>query len=574
MSGPKTKILAGAVLAIFLATNLFLRPVIALAQAPDPVKTCTVDQLVGVVGGKIIGAVGGLIKTGIGAGLKALGIPNPFGGGPQQVKEVGDQKSEIQKLSLRTCLNAVKDALFKAALAKFKKRLLDRITDDTIAWINGETDGSPKFVTDFGGLLEDSAQAAIGDTIREIGLGAVCQPFKARLQLVLQQPPKFSRQVSCTLDQVVDNIEGFYDNFRDGGWLAYNEITKPRNNYYGALSLALDETARKTSQRQAATEQEVISGQGFLSIKQCLEWTLYARVSEGANVEAFEMQAVSDAFDFGDPSSPPRTTSNGDPLLPGWEWKCTKNTVTTPGKTIAGTLDRAVAGDIDYIVNSDDLSPYIAAIFDAAINRLIKSGVKGLAGIAKSESVSGRAPQTYPAGDRYLDYGGNYGSDIGKASTDSVKRGVDDAIKIIGDLKILIADVLNANGELMDSLGEVANCEISRSGQVCSDTSSSTADAQGLDGELNSSLSSLPQIETDLRAIKTEVDIKELSDASLESYLTIVTNTLNQLEETKNNLTITRDGILNAIETLKNKLIQCQDVSFYYSCSPPPPLLE
>ena len=53
----------------------------------------------------------------------------------------------------------------------------------------------------------------------------------------------------------------------------------------------------------------------------------------------------------------------------------------TPGKALGDTVSKAIGSDIDFIVNADDLSAYIAAITNALINRIIKEGF-GLAGVS------------------------------------------------------------------------------------------------------------------------------------------------------------------------------------------------
>jgi hypothetical protein len=56
--------------------------------------------------------------------------------------------------------------------------------------------------------------------------------------------------------------------------------------------------------------------------------------------------------------------------------------ITTPGTAVGALAQKAIGADLDFIVNSQDLAAYIAAISDALINRLVRSGVEGFSGIS------------------------------------------------------------------------------------------------------------------------------------------------------------------------------------------------
>lgn len=258
---------------------------------------------------------------------------------------------------------------------------MDRIVDETIKWIQGG--GDPKFVTDFGGVLEDATQAAVGDVAREVGLGELCTGISpARIKFRLETP-RFSESVSCTLDDIVGNIERFADSFQSGGFIGYQELLKPHNNRWGVEILTAAEVERRQSKAQDALRQEISTGRGFLSTSQCLEWSLYADFG-GGETEVVNVIPVNEAFNFPDPSKPPPVGA------PGQEWKCTQQRITTPGTAIAEGLERSLYSDLDYIINAQELTAYIGAIFDAAVNRLIKEGVKGVQGL----KPSGSTPQT------------------------------------------------------------------------------------------------------------------------------------------------------------------------------------
>jgi hypothetical protein len=229
-------------------------------------------------------------------------------------------------------------------LETLKKRLLDMMVDQIIQWIQGG--GEPQFVTDWDGFLRNAANAATGDFIQEIGLGFLCDPFSLQVQIALLPIPRFSDDITCTLDQITDNIENFYADFRNGSWIAYTGSLEPQNNYFGALSMASSELEYRKARAEAAALNEATAGGGFLSTKKC--------------------------------------DVNGKNCV-----------ITTPGDTIGSLVSKAVGTEFDYILSAEQLSDYAAAIANAAINRLIVEGVNGLQGVSTSN-----APRsgTIPAG--------------------------------------------------------------------------------------------------------------------------------------------------------------------------------
>ncbi len=295
-------------------------------------------------------------------------------------------KDELRKKSCEDFKDRALDLLTKILREILKKRILDAMVDQTIHWIQGG--GSPKFVTDFGGVLEDAGQAAVGDVAREVGMGKLCtgiSPARIRFQL---ETPVFSQRISCTLDDVVGNIKRFGRNFTSGGFIGYQELLRPQNNRWGVEILTLNELEKRTAQKQDILRQEVAAGSGFLSTKRCLEWTLFADF--GGRVEQLDTVAVNDNFNYPDPSQSPPVLDNTQ------TWECTKQQLSTPGRLIADTTVNALNLHSNFIVNAEDLSGYAAAIIDAGINRVIKEGFKGVLGVPVSAPPTGFASTNLP----------------------------------------------------------------------------------------------------------------------------------------------------------------------------------
>lgn len=317
------------------------------------------------------------------------------------------------------------DVAFRSLLESLKRRILQTLQDEIVGWIQG--DGDPKFVTDFGGTLKDTTNAAIGDTINQLGLAKLCQTIPLpRLQLNLQKQTPFQQQVSCTVDQIVQNLDNFRTNFTAGGWVGYQELLKPQNNRWGTEVLIRDQVSKQTVEKQQAAQQDSQASQGFISITQCLEWR--RNYSDGAAHTGEDILSEGGIGSLSDipwdskylsPKIPPPDDTTGRQVGP---WHCANNPITTPGTAIAEGLKKSTYSDFDYIVNSQDLTQFLAAIADAAINRLIKAGVEGVSNIQLSQTTDpSRPPPPLYLSTSTRIAGGLY-TDLTNATFDQIKN--------------------------------------------------------------------------------------------------------------------------------------------------------
>ena len=233
----------------------------------------------------------------------------------------------------------VKEDLVKSLRDVIAKRIIDYIVDQTIVWIQGG--GQPKFVTDWDGFLKDAANIAFDQVIKDVGLAQLCSPFKLQVQISLLPVQQFQQRIDCTLDDVVKNIEDFYNDFEKGGWIAYNETWQPQGNYYGEMLMIHDEMITRGALAKEAAEKEALAGKGFLSVKKCLEQN-----EEGT---------------------------------------CIKEEIVTPGDTVGVAVASAITSDTQWAAN---IQSWTAALINAVINRVIKEGVGVMKGSEESSGSS------------------------------------------------------------------------------------------------------------------------------------------------------------------------------------------
>lgn len=250
------------------------------------------------------------------------------------------------------------------------KRLIDYTVDQTVNWIQGG--GSPKFVTDWKGFLKDAGNIAFDEVIRDVGLSRLCSPFKLQIQLSLSQAPEFSQRLNCTLDDIVGNIEDFYNDFSKGGWVAYNAAWEPQNNYYGAMLMINDEALLRINQKTEAAKNEVIAGGGYTSEKICVGFTVTKEQLD--DLKKYDLEKYTAAHYIKDVQGNYCPEKYSD--------------IATPGSLIGKAIGEAITSDIGW---AQSIESWASALLNAAINRLTK---KGLSGMAQSSDYS--AGSYYP----------------------------------------------------------------------------------------------------------------------------------------------------------------------------------
>ena len=316
-------------------------------------------------------------------------------------KQIKEQKiAEVNADTRAKCAE-----LLKTTNETIKRTLLYQLSTQIVDWI--QTGKTPQFWKQPGKFLKDTGLLAVDRFISRVA-PRLCEPFRLSVQLqipsVRREDNPFYEQVTCSLNSVVANIENFYQDFRQGGWIAYNEMLKPQNNYYGASLAVIDEAAQ---QQAAATENARLEqARGFVPVKQCTEWAkfepyagpssyvldirsdwegnLYARANNappesGAVVGPVDANGNAVSGFVQEPQTGP--LDKGVRLYSSsanYFWECLNDEITSPATVAAGLAERASQSDIDNLAASEDVSLFLQTVEDSIVNKLVKSGVRGL----------------------------------------------------------------------------------------------------------------------------------------------------------------------------------------------------
>ena len=234
------------------------------------------------------------------------------------------------------------------------KRIIDYTVDMTVQWVQGG--GEPRFISDWDGFMKKAGELAFDSVIKEADLSDICDPFAWQLRVALIPEGRFRRErVNCSISDIVANVQGFYDNFQNGGWLAYGESIKPQNNLYMQLVMFDDEINARTTFNEDQQRQKASAGQGFLSVSECTE---------------NDSQELYDICMSSGNGTPEECTAYGDQAK-----TCTKEEVTTPGNIVGKALGESVTSDQVWAAN---IQSWTSALVNAAINRVVHEGVSAM----------------------------------------------------------------------------------------------------------------------------------------------------------------------------------------------------
>ena len=251
---------------------------------------------------------------------------------------------------LQNALN-VKELTLDGIAYGLTRVVIQSMVRSIVNWINSGFQGSPAFMTDLQGYLNNIADQVVEDFIYGADLGFLCSPFELDVRIALatsynRQRQGFGAQAQCTLDDVTTNIDNFLaGSFEDGGWAGWFELTQGETNdpnrAYFAAQLEMN-AAIRNAQGEAVTE--LNWGDGFLSFKVCSD----TQVQSGAETDC---------------------------------------TITTPGTVIAAQLNETLAIGGRGLIEADEINEILGALL-AQLAQQALTGVYGLLGMGGNSAFS------------------------------------------------------------------------------------------------------------------------------------------------------------------------------------------
>ncbi len=284
---------------------------------------------------------------------------------------VSVQKAEALGLPTWDIPDWVKKLIDGVAMV-IAQKMIDNIVQSTVKWANTGFNGNPAYVTDPKQYFTNVADGAFGEFIEGSDLKFMCSPFKDVVRVSLRNQyyrPTGNNlgegQFSCSLTGIVDNIEGFYDNFSEGGWDGWYSMTQvSSNNPYGAYLDSKIELDHRIATALNISRQEYTVNQGFASLKDCLAYN--------------PSQAAIDDYELGTykKGSPGQAIADGkvsyDPTKPALA--CIKDgPIKTAGTTIKAQLDNVLPSGINKLITAQHIEQLVSAFASGLLERFVFS---------------------------------------------------------------------------------------------------------------------------------------------------------------------------------------------------------
>jgi len=168
----------------------------------------------------------------------------------------------------------LKDQLKSTILQILKNTLIALVQQKVLAWVQGS--GAPRFITNWGTTLINAAQTSAINEINK-GINNQCNVYPAfapQLTITLKafyQPgnPTCANQFAAALGS--HSFQQFYNNFSNGGFIAFGASTLPSGNPYGAQFFEAQKTDLAFRNTQAATALQTQTSQGFKGDQICAD---------------------------------------------------------------------------------------------------------------------------------------------------------------------------------------------------------------------------------------------------------------------------------------------------------------
>ena len=248
------------------------------------------------------------------------------------------------------CLNGVAIALAKSELAS--------MTQKTVNWVNQGYNGNPLFVRDqqtfFNNIADQQLQSFIGPYANPAN--ETIYPFGrqfATSAVTNQQSNFYSTSQSTLQNSLVPGAttSSFGNDFSQGGWAGWFSFTQnPQNNPLGFNLIASQQLANQTTAVQTAQQNELNQNNGFLSQKQCVQYS---------------------------------TTNTHGALNPA---DCLQWQTVTPGSVIEAQLNNSLTSATRQLELANNINQSLDAIFANLIDQLTNQGLSTLSSNVSTDS--------------------------------------------------------------------------------------------------------------------------------------------------------------------------------------------
>ena len=266
-----------------------------------------------------------------------------------------------------------------------KNYLLREMSRQIVNWVLGN--GEPQFITNWEAFFRNAADEAVGAIIQEAApnlCGAGLTGYLGQMSSIvrgLMKPIDIGQKKTfptCTLTEVIQNVEDFRNDIRNGGWLGYSAVFEPQNTFFGQFVSLSQRSAAALSQKREALVNKL--DKGYLPTEQC---------EEGQKATPTGGCAEADTEALPDPSKTLGKDDSGNLTV--------EPVITAPANIKSSVTVRSFDAAYDRIVATSGKAGWAAMgafVLDAMITKLVASGIKGLGGAANVQYTDSGGSET------------------------------------------------------------------------------------------------------------------------------------------------------------------------------------
>lgn len=265
--------------------------------------------------------------------------------------------------------------------------VLKKLTAKTVNWINSGFKGNPAYPTNPKQFFLDVGDDVASNILSSTKLNKICAPFKAKVRIALvKNYLSEDENYSCTLTTLKNNYDAFTQDFSQGGWNGWFEVTQNSGgNPFGVYFSAQSELLKKVSNEKGEYKTELEQGKGILSLKRCPPAGLVTQAmidQTKALIAMGNLKAENSAV---------AGKKVGDCTVP-------KETV-TPGTLINDQLTKSLGATWEKLGAADEISEIMTALVTQLVEKALGSA-KGLRGTSEKPGTGGQSDTEKLANER------------------------------------------------------------------------------------------------------------------------------------------------------------------------------
>lgn len=289
------------------------------------------------------------------------------------------------------------------------KRMLQQLSQTTINWANTGFGGNPLYVQDEASFLKRIQDREIDQYLTTLQGSNPIFGNAIRSSITEQLTGKTDGWMNKQMDTPeARSYNAYMNDFSSGGWDAWFSTTQTdANNPIGALFQATDKLSRKIDQKESAAQAEIQRNNGFLDMKECVDWQLetanketypyyfkgyYCKNNqEGPYMEeitkcieqvpdAVAQDACRAAVDKKYEVPQPNCVQLLDGSMNSGKKQCLKYKTVTPGSIIAEQVSGITGSTKSQLELADSINEVLGAFFDRLVNNFFSKGLAALGG--------------------------------------------------------------------------------------------------------------------------------------------------------------------------------------------------